>query len=168
VAGGSSEQSGRGKTGFEWPRYPRILVAIDETPAATFALRHAVPYAMDQGSHLTLLTVVPNPPAAAATGGMSPQRLADQMETEAATRLREVAATLPRDLAVTTVPRRGDPAEEILALMDEQPFDLLCLGARGRGRVTGALLGSVSSAVLHHSPVPVVVLHPPRSAGNDD
>jgi nucleotide-binding universal stress UspA family protein len=64
--------------------------------------------------------------------------------------------------------RRGDPAEEILALMDEQPFDLLCLGARGRGRVTGALLGSVSSAVLHHSPVPVVVLHPPRSAGNDD
>lgn len=63
---------------------------------------------MDQGSHLTLLTVVPNPPAAAATVGMSPQRLADQMETEAATRLREVAATLPRDLAVTTVLRRGD------------------------------------------------------------
>lgn len=47
-------------------------------------------------------------------------------------------------------------------MFDEQPFDLLCLGARGRGRVTGAVLGSVSTAVLHHSPVPVVVLHPPR------
>jgi nucleotide-binding universal stress UspA family protein len=167
VAGGSTEETGPEGTGFEWPRYLRILVAIDETPAATFALRHVVPYAVDQRSQLTLLTVVPNPPRLAATAGVLPQQLADQMETEAATRLREVAATLPRDLSVTTMLRHGDPAEEILALLREQPFDLLCLGARGRGRVTGALLGSVSTAVLHHSPVPVVVLHPPRNAGND-
>jgi nucleotide-binding universal stress UspA family protein len=46
-----------------------------------------------------------------------------------------------------------------------QPVDLICLGARGRGRVSGALLGSVSSAVLHHSPVPVVVLHRPLEPG---
>jgi nucleotide-binding universal stress UspA family protein len=151
-------------TGFEWPRYPRILVAIDETPAAAFALRHVIPYAAAQRSHLTLLTVVPNPPRAAAVAGVSLQQLADQMEAEAATHLREVAATLPQDLSVTTVLRHGDPAEEILALLAEQPLDVLCMGARGRGRITGALLGSVSTAVLHHSPVPVVVLHPPGDA----
>jgi universal stress protein A len=155
-------------TSFEWPRYPRILVAIDDTPAATFALRHAVPYAVDQQSHLTLLSVVSHPPAWAGAAGVSPQRLAAQMESEAATYLREVTATLPQELSVTTVIRHGDPAEEILAHLDEQPFDMLCLGARGRGRVTGALLGSVSTAVLHHSPVPVVVLHPPGNAGSDD
>jgi nucleotide-binding universal stress UspA family protein len=168
VAGGPTQETGLGGTGFDWPRYPRILVAIDETPAATFALRHVVPYAVDQGSQLTLLTVVPNPPRLAAAAGVSPQPLVDQMETAAATRLREVAATLPHDLSVTTVLRHGDPAEEILALLGEQPFDMLCMGARGRGRVTGALLGSVSTAVLHHSSVPVVVLHPPRNAGKDD
>jgi nucleotide-binding universal stress UspA family protein len=146
---------------YEWPRYPRILVALDETPAAAFALRHVVPYAVDQGSHLTLVSVASNPPGWAASAGVSPQRLADQIETEAANHLREVAATLPENLSVTTVLRHGDPAEEILALLNEQPFDMLCMGARGRGRVTGALLGSVSTAVLHHSPVPVVVLHPP-------
>jgi nucleotide-binding universal stress UspA family protein len=120
-----------------------------------------VPYALDQKSRLTLVSVATNPPSFAAAAGVSPQQLADQIEREAATHLREVAASLPETLSVTTLLRHGDPAEEILALLDEQPFDLLCMGARGRGRVTGALLGSVSTAVLHHSPVPVVVLHPP-------
>jgi nucleotide-binding universal stress UspA family protein len=149
---------------YEWPRYPRILVAIDETPAAAFALRHVVPYAVDQGSHLTLLSVAANPPTWVANAGVSPQQLAEQIETEAAKHLREVAAALPEAMSVTTVLRHGDPAEEILALLSEEPFDVLCIGARGRGRVTGALLGSVSTAVLHHSPVPVVVLHPPPDA----
>jgi nucleotide-binding universal stress UspA family protein len=149
---------------FEHPRYPRILVAVDDTPAAAFALRHVVPYALDQGSRLTLLTVVPDPPGVVAAAGISPQRVAEEMETEADKHLRHVAETLPQDLPVTTVLRHGDPAEEILRLVREQPVDLICMGARGRGRVTGALLGSVSTAVLHHSPVPVVVLHPPPVA----
>jgi nucleotide-binding universal stress UspA family protein len=150
--------------GFEWPRYPRILIAIDETPASAFALRHAVPYAVDQQSHLTLLTVVPHPPRSVAAAGVSPQTIAQEMENEATAHMREVVDSLPQDLSVTTVLRHGDPAEEILKLLDEQPVDLICMGARGRGRVTGALLGSVSTAVLHHSPVPVVVLHPPPDA----
>jgi nucleotide-binding universal stress UspA family protein len=149
---------------FEHPRYPRILVAVDDTPAAAFALRHVVPYALDQGSRLTLLTVVPDPPGVVAAAGISPQRVAEEMETEADKHLRHVAETLPQDLPVTTVLRHGDPAEEILKLVREEPVDLICMGARGRGRVTGALLGSVSTAVLHHSPVPVVVLHPPPVA----
>jgi nucleotide-binding universal stress UspA family protein len=168
VAGNLTEEAGLRETSFEWPRYPRILVAIDETPAAVFALRHVVPYAVDQRSHLTLLSVVPNPPASVAIAGVAPKQLADQMENEFATRLRGIAASLPQDLSVATLVRHGDPAEEILALLAEQPFDMLCLGARGRGRITGALLGSVSTAVLHHSPVPVLVLHPPPHAGTDD
>jgi universal stress protein A len=165
VADRPDEETVLAEAGFEWPRYPRILVAIDETPAAAFALRHVVPYAVDQRSQLTLLTVVPDPSAAVIAAGVSPQRLAEEMETEAETRLRRLAATLPRDLSVTSILRHGDPAEEILKLIDEQPVDLICMGARGRGRISGALLGSVSTAVLHHSPVPVVVLHPPPESG---
>jgi nucleotide-binding universal stress UspA family protein len=154
------DESGVEDSGFEWPRYPRILVAIDETPASAFALSHVVPYAREQRSRLTLLTVVPDPPRAVTAAGVSPQRLAEEMETQAEAHLRHVAATLPPDLSVTTVLRHGDPAEEILGLVSEQSVDVVCMGARGRGRVTGALLGSVSTAVLHNSPVPVIVLHP--------
>ncbi|TMK73863.1 MAG: universal stress protein [Actinobacteria bacterium] len=161
------EQAGAPAPDFDWPRYPRILVAIDETPAATFALRHVVPYAIDQHSRLTLLSVVPHPTTAAAVAGVSPQQLADEMEAETAKRLRKLAAALPQDVSVTTILRHGDPAEEILKLISEEPIDLVCMGARGRGRVTGALLGSVSTAVLHHSPVPVIVLHPPPEPEDD-
>ena len=157
--------------GFEWPRYPRILVAVDETPAAAFALRHVVPYAIDQRSQLTLLTVVPAPPRMVAAAGVSPQQVAEEMERHADRHLRQVTATLPHELSVTTLLRHGDPAEEILAVIRAQPVDLVCMGARGRGRISGALLGSVSSAVLHHSPVPVVVLHAPHAPdpiGPDD
>jgi nucleotide-binding universal stress UspA family protein len=167
VADRPDEEAVIAEAGFEWPRYPRILVAVDETPAAAFALRHVVPYAVDQRSQLTLLTVVPDPSAAVIAAGVSPRRLAEEMETQAGSRVRRLAATLPRDLSVTTILRHGDPAEEILKLIGEQPVDLICMGARGLGRISGALLGSVSTAVLHHSPVPVVVLHPPPESGQD-
>ena len=136
------------------------VVSVDTTAAAGFALRHIVPYAVDQRSQLTLLSVVPDPPAMIVAAGTTPERLAEAMDKDAETHLREITASLPQDLSVTTVLRHGDPAEQILAYTREQPFDLLVLGARGRGRVTGALLGSVSTAVLHHSAIPVVVMHP--------
>ena len=137
------------------------LIAVDDTPAAAFALRRGR-RRTDQGSRLTLLTVVPDPPGVVAAAGISPRRVAEEMETEADTHLRHVAATLPQDLPVTTVLRHGDPAEEILRLAREEPIDLISIGARGRGRVTGALLGwcrppcsttarCPSSSCIHHA-----------------
>ena len=123
VAGVPDQQTAAAESGFEWPRYPRILVALDETRAAAFALRHAVPYAVDQGSQLTLLTVVPDPPRMVVAAGVSPQRMTEEMESRAEQHLRQVVATLPRELSVTTILRRGDPGRG-------DP----CAGSRGASR----------------------------------
>jgi nucleotide-binding universal stress UspA family protein len=146
----------------EFPHYARVLVAIDDSASAAFALRHVVPFALQQRSRLTLLTVVPRPHLTTSwAGAVSPQALAEEIETYYATSLRRLTAALPDDISVTTLLRHGDPAAEILSLLAEEPFDLLCMGARGRRRATNALLGSVSAAVLHKSPIPVLVFHAP-------
>jgi nucleotide-binding universal stress UspA family protein len=147
---------------FESPRYHRMLVALDSSEAAAFALRHAVGRAQEVHAQITIVSIVPRMPGIVARAGISPEQLAEEIDKEAADHLRSVAERIPRDVSVTTILRHGDPAEEILALLDEQPFDLLCMGARGRSRMASALLGSVSAAVLHRSKVPVVVFHPPR------
>jgi nucleotide-binding universal stress UspA family protein len=149
--------------GVQPPRYHRVLVALDDSPAAGLALRHAVGIARDQRARLTLLTVVPPPPIRVAAAGIAPGALLAEMELEAATRLRALASEAPTDISLTTIIREGEPAEEILAALDEGIFDLLCMGARGRGRLAATVLGSVSADVLHRSPTPVMVLHPPRA-----
>lgn len=52
----------------------------------------------------------------------------------------------------------GEASEEILRIARARHADLIVIGSRGRGPVPGALLGSVSAAVVRHAECPVVVV----------
>jgi nucleotide-binding universal stress UspA family protein len=92
---------------------------------------HAVGIAHDQHARLTLLTVVPPPPSRVPAAGIEPGALLAEMESEAAARLRALASQAPSDVSLTTIIREGEPAEEMLAALADEPFDLLCMWARG-------------------------------------
>jgi nucleotide-binding universal stress UspA family protein len=55
---------------------------------------------------------------------------------------------------------QGKPWHEICRVAGELDAEAIVVGARGLGRVESALLGSVSSAVVHHARRPVLVVPP--------
>ena len=142
-------------------RYRHVLVAFDASSEAQLALAHAVAMAQVYRAKVALVAVVPPPPLLSwqAPGGMRGIHEAEQEELEKA--LREAADDVPDDLSVTTQLLDGDPARELLRLARDGDFDVIVMGSRGRGRVTAALLGSVSNRVMHDAGVPVIVIHRP-------
>ncbi len=51
----------------------------------------------------------------------------------------------------------GAPAESILNVCTTRHSDLIIMGSRGLGRLSGLLLGSTSQKVVSHAPCPVLI-----------
>jgi nucleotide-binding universal stress UspA family protein len=143
-------------------RYRHLLVAFDGSPDAALALEHAVGLAQSMHARLALVAVVPPTPAFAWQAGGGGRLAHDALQDELDKDLREAADSVPDDLPLTTRLLDGDPAHEIVRAAREGGHDLIVMGSRGRGRMTAALLGSVSNRVMHDSPVPVMIIHRPH------
>ena len=146
----------------------RLLVAIDGSANSELALAAAVTAARRDHASVTLISVAPDMMAEASRWPSSAAAFAcDQPAVDASAErvLREAAERMPADIPVTRVLRRGRAGPQIVAHAAEQPYDAIVMGARGVGRV-GALMGSVSSYVLHHADTAVFVAHAPASEPN--
>jgi nucleotide-binding universal stress UspA family protein len=78
-----------------------------------------------------------------------------------------IVAAEERHVAYEIEILEGSPAEKILEVAQAHGADLIVIGSRGRGAVTGALLGSVSTDVVHRSDRPVLVARPNARALGD-
>ncbi|HWK29935.1 MAG TPA: universal stress protein [Solirubrobacter sp.] len=141
----------------------RLLVAIDGSENADLAVTAAVTVARRDHASITLVAVGPDLASGPAAWSMPVAGGVDQNEVDedVCQRLKETVARIPSDIPVQTVYRRGKPGPEIVKAAREGSYDAIILGARGVGRV-GALMGSVSSHVLHHADIAVFVAHAPR------
>jgi nucleotide-binding universal stress UspA family protein len=54
--------------------------------------------------------------------------------------------------------REGRAAEEIVEVAEEIDAGLIVMGSRGHGRLTRALMGSVSDTVVRHAHCPVTIV----------
>jgi nucleotide-binding universal stress UspA family protein len=140
-----------------------ILVAIDGSEHGAAALRTAAQLAREEHARLTVVTAVPPAPAYAQLTAVGVAALGDvaHLLGAAGARMRAQVEALPEDVSVTSIVVAGQPAQVILERLREGRHDLLVMGTRGLGRVGSALLGSVSQAVLHAAPVPVLVVREP-------
>ena len=69
-----------------------------------------------------------------------------------------------RDILTTTVIRAGHPAEVVETVAFEYQSELIVVGSRGFGTITGALMGSVARALTRNAPAPVLVVRAHRNA----
>jgi len=142
------------------PRAP-VVVGIDGSPVSSAALAYAYEWASLHGSPLVAVH-------AWAVGSVDPT-LAPLVDTEA---MRDDAERLMAEnlagwrekypdveIRRVVVPER--PAQALLE--ESQGARLLVVGARGRGGISGLLLGSTSQALIHRAACPVVVV---RSAAD--
>ncbi|MCC7226972.1 MAG: universal stress protein [Burkholderiaceae bacterium] len=62
------------------------------------------------------------------------------------------------DVLHSAVIKRGNVAEEIVALAKKEKFDLIVMGTKGRGGLMDALVGSVAQRVVGAAKQPVVLV----------
>ena len=141
-----------------------ILVAVDGSPDAEQALTEAIDLAESEHTRLTLITALCQLPATAyvATGVPVAQLLEDG-RVEAQAILQRARERVPDGVSVTTVLSEQPIRAALIGQIADGHHDLVVMGSRGRGPVRAALLGSVSHYALHHSPVPVLIIHADRS-----
>jgi nucleotide-binding universal stress UspA family protein len=138
-----------------------ILISYDGSPHSERALQEAIDLAELSHARLTILTALAKNPAWAYSGpGLSVAvTLATELEREATQLLSGAVERVPDDLPVTSILSHDPIIKALMAELESGRHDLLVMGSRGFGPVRGTLLGSVSQHVLHHSPLPVLVVH---------
>ena len=139
----------------------RILVATDGSPGANRAVDTAAALAKATGFELVILTIGGNISGAelrqlaSAEGDLSEalELAANQILSQARKRaLRNGAST------VTVQSGWGDTTEAIIGAVRREKADIVVVGRRGRGRLSGLLLGSVSQKLASLAPCKVLIV----------
>jgi nucleotide-binding universal stress UspA family protein len=133
-----------------------IVVAIDGSEGSEAAIQEAIQLASAVGAQLTF-AYVRKPPSSLLGSPYYECHLARDLGWARA----QVDAALERAREANLEARgevlEGNPVDEILSFADNSRADLIVMGSRGHGALAGALLGSVSSGVVQHANVPVLV-----------
>jgi len=137
-----------------------ILFATDASPSAKNATTTAINLAKATGWTLHVVSVWQVP---VCEYGYLPLQYSSELVGVASQHARttvEEAAEAAREagVAATSEVRQGDAIEEICAAAAETSADLIVLGAHGWGALKRIVFGSVSTAVLHSAPCPVLVV----------
>jgi nucleotide-binding universal stress UspA family protein len=147
----------------ELAMFKTVLVPLDGSLRAEYALPIAAQIARHTGSMLVLVRVVsfateywPMVPAPAPPVMRS---AVDGELQEAAIYLKHVASSAQLEgIEAITIARHGVTAPVILAVATEYHADLIVMGSHGHTGVAHVLLGSVAEKIARHASVPVLVL----------
>ena len=156
------------------PQIKKILYATDLSENSSYAFLYAIDLAQRRDAKIVILHAIePIPGSVVRSFGMV-REAEEHRQKEAVelikTRLREFCKNMEvqtgtrcpeliSDILVST----GHAADEILNTADQKECDLIVLGTHGKGFLAHTFLGSVASAVLHRTRMPVFIIPLPSS-----
>lgn len=136
----------------------RIVVGIDDSPAATAALRWALEEARLRQATLEIVHTWVFPAVGELPGGTVDTLVADLERGATAVMDEVVDEVVGAEPGVNVVRRVLEGSAGRILIETAVGADLLVVGSRGRGGFAGLLLGSVAQQCIHHARCPVVVV----------
>lgn len=139
--------------------FHRILVGVDDSPAARRALERAVELAGDSHGRIGLLTSAPHPPLIIATSPVVPpasrSQLCEEMVGWAQECVEEATALVPDEIPVTKLVTCGEPSAALRQEAEKGCWDLIVVGQSARRH---RFRNSVGARLDRHA-TPVLVVH---------
>lgn len=134
----------------------KILVSVDGSECSRKAFHYSLEEASKLDNHLTVLRVVSDFGFA---GEVLEDALQDQIEkAEGSVRDLENEARNEGVDVDSKVLTGTDAATEIVKFADEEDYDLIVVGSRGRTELETITLGSVSEGIVNRANCPVLVV----------
>ncbi len=151
--------------------YKKILVAFDGSEASKHAMDHAVNFADSFSSELVILSVVPRvmmpvfpdegfgaaPITAAQDMGEYQDKMKEIYNKSLEEAKKDINDHFP-DMKIEIKLLEGRPSSTIVSAAEEYDADLIVIGSRGIGGITGWILGSTSRNVVESCTKPILVV----------
>ena len=144
-----------GYAGTEDAPLRRVAAAFIDTPDGRVAVERAAGLAAHLGADLRIVSVAPD--TRVLPGLTEPELYAAEQRKDYRRSLDDVTQQFGDQVSTSTKLLEGHPVEALAELGDEDG-DIVVCGSRGYGPVRRVLLGGVSSRVVRHARLPVVVV----------
>ena len=151
--------------------FQKILVAYDGSEQAKRAIDYAVDLANTCGGALVVLTVVPRvtipvfpeegygaaPLTNAQDFGDYQEKMRAMYQMSQTEVMKDIAENFPK-LKAEAILQEGRPSATIVEQAEKNGANLIVVGSRGIGGITGWILGSTSRRVVESCTKPVLVI----------
>ncbi len=136
----------------------KVLAPVDGSDSSKKALELAIVIAKESHARLTVLEVVEEFGPLPGFYGAAPEGV-DRVKWLSEQRFEKVHPMLfDENIDWDRKVLEGYPADKICEVAENDNYDIIVIGSKGRSAIGRFLLGSISDRVVHHAPCSVCVV----------